>query len=430
MLFVRRFVSRLSWLFGLVVSIGIGLWVAERGLFGLEAQDWVRICKTNFAGCPDATWFFVRFGAHQVTAVFNAAVDALKPHLQSLIALGSSSFAVWKWWRYREAALFRRLKERVEKEVVDLRVGRADLLDIICRPSPGQVATVPLFAEDRLRTVFFKRHWRWVLSSNDPVTTTDRRLDRALTEIEKQLTWTKMRETYYREQRATVHLIKGAIASARSEKAKSAHNWWRLNHDALAHFRSVLSEPDNENDIEATEYSGHQLRRLAALDNALASYEKMGRLAASIKEKLQRDLVVARAKRYQAEIRRLQKAYGVSNRLLSSALKDLEAHVPLLGRHLLERGQTNELQGCVRLALKFADAAEDSFKAAEVDYQKLVDHYDPQKQSRLGRTLARLRRIFHDDGTDQLFKEAKDGLDRVQAALQEGGQATPVQASG
>jgi len=425
MLLVKRFLRRWSWLFGIFVLLGIGLRAAEHGLLGLEAHDWVRICKTDFASCPDATSWFVRFAVQQVTDVFNKVIDALRPHLHSLIALGSLSFAIWKWWRYREAALFRRLKEFVEKEVVNLRTGRTDLLDIICRPSPGQVvAAVPLFSEPRLQTVFFKRHWGWVLSSKDPVTRTERRLDRALEKIDKQLAWTKMRETHFREQRATAHLIKGAIASARSERATSAQNWWRLNRDALAQFRSVLSEPDNENDIEAIEYSGHQYWRLAVLDKALDSFEKMGKLAATIKAdklegQLKRDLALARAKRYQAEIRRLQRAYGVSNRLLSSALKDLEAHVPLLGRHLLEQGYTNELQGHVRLALNFADAAKDSFKAADADYQKLVDHYDPQKQSSLARALRRLQRIFHDDGTEQLLKDAEDGLARVQPIIQE-----------
>ncbi len=204
----------------------------------------------------------------------------------------------------------------------------------------------------------------------------------------------------------------------------SAQSWWRLNRDALAQFRSVLSEPGSENDIEATEYSGHQYWRLTALDNALGAFEKMGRLAATMKadtieNQLKRDLSLARAKRYQAEIRRLEQAHGMANRLLSSALKDLEPHAPLLGRHLLEQGQTNELQGHVRLALNFAPAAEGSLKDAEDDYQKLVDHYDPQNQSRLGRALARLRRVFHDDGTKQLFKEAEDGLNRVRVALQE-----------
>ena len=235
-----------------------------------------------------------------------------------------------------------------------------------------------------------------------------------------------MRETYYREQRATAHLIKGAIAAARSEKAKNAQSWWRLNRDALDQFRSVLSEPGNENDIEATEYSGHQSRRLAALENALGSFEKMARLAATMKaetieDKLKRDLVLARAKRYQAEIHILEKTYRVSNRLLSSALNDLAHHVPLVGRPLLEQGQINELQGCARLGLNFSDAAVVSFKAAEADYQKLVDHYDPQRQSKLRRALLRLRHAFHEDGTEQLLKEAEDGLARVQSALRKDG---------
>ena len=52
----------------------------------------------------------VRAMAAFLTDLFNAAIEAIKPHLQSLIALGSLSFAIWKWVRYREGALFRRLR--------------------------------------------------------------------------------------------------------------------------------------------------------------------------------------------------------------------------------------------------------------------------------------------------------------------------------
>jgi hypothetical protein len=157
---------------------------------------------------------FIRATAQYITDIFNGAVEALKPHLSALIALSSFSFAVWKWVRYREAALFRRLKELVAQTVGGLRVGRSDLLDIVCRPAPGQVVTAPLFIEDELRQLLLKRHWQLVLGRSDPLTRTDRRLDRVQKKINKQLEWTEMRETVLREQQVTVHLIKGAIASA------------------------------------------------------------------------------------------------------------------------------------------------------------------------------------------------------------------------
>src|SRR5215467_14134076 len=92
-----------------------------------------------------------------LTYLFNAAIEAIKPHLQSLIALGSLSFAIWKWVRYREGALFRRLRDLVSKTVSGLRVSRTDLLNIVCRPSPGQSASAPLFIEEPLRRILLTR---------------------------------------------------------------------------------------------------------------------------------------------------------------------------------------------------------------------------------------------------------------------------------
>src|SRR5262245_44915150 len=58
-----------------------------------------------------------------LTDLFNSIIEAIKPHLHSLIALGSLSFAIWKWVRYREGALFARLKDRVAITVSGLRAG-------------------------------------------------------------------------------------------------------------------------------------------------------------------------------------------------------------------------------------------------------------------------------------------------------------------
>src|SRR5262249_46023278 len=163
--------------------------------------------------------------------------------------VASLSFAIWKWVRYCEAALFDRLKDRVARTVSGLRVGRTDLLEIVCRPTPGQRANAPLFIENDLRRVLLKNSWRRTLRNQVPLTRTDRRLNRVLREIDEQLAWTEMRLAVFREQRATVHLIKGAIASARSERARTAQHWWTRNNEALTHFRDALAVPGNNKDL-------------------------------------------------------------------------------------------------------------------------------------------------------------------------------------
>ena len=83
-----------------------------------------------------------------------------------------------------------------------------------------------------------------------------------------------MRLSLFREQRATVHLIRGAIASARSDRANTAKGWWQTNNEALAHFRDALGVPGNDKDVGALEYKAHQLRKLGHLEGALAAYQE------------------------------------------------------------------------------------------------------------------------------------------------------------
>ncbi len=357
-----------------------------------------------------------------LTDFFNALVDTVKPHLNALIALGSFAFAVWKWVRYRESALFRRFRELVERTVRGLRAGRSDLLEIICRPAPGQSATVPIFAENALRRVFLRRRWRLVLSAADPITSTDRLLDRALRQIDKQIEWCEMREAVFREQRATVHLLKGAIASARSERAKSAQSWWKLNNEALAHFRDALGVKGNEGDVEAAEYKAHQLRKLGELEAALECYEEMERLADTREPPKLKSIIIARAKRHQAEIIHISQetASRTAADLLEGALAQLAPFAPLVNRNLLEQAEIHELHGCVRLRLLHPNVATTNFLAAQAEYQRLLDDRDPEKQRVLARIWWRLRRLFYDDGTDVMRKTAQTGLTRVQRALQTG----------
>jgi hypothetical protein len=80
---------------------------------------------------------FIRWLAASITDLFNAVIEALKPHLSSLITLGSLSFAIYKWLRYRDSVLFLRLRDLVAKTIRGLRVARSDLLALVCRPAPG-----------------------------------------------------------------------------------------------------------------------------------------------------------------------------------------------------------------------------------------------------------------------------------------------------
>ena len=175
-------------------------------------------CIPESFSCEVQQWLVVASGwvSQVATALvdrFNELVDWIKAQLKELVAIGSFAFAIWKWLRYRDSALFARFRELLEKEERRLRHARSDLAEIITRPAPGQTAVFPLFAEEPLRQVFRKRRWSSVLNSDDRETRTDKRLSRALVRIDEQIEWAERQHEFFREQRAAVHLLKGAIAS-------------------------------------------------------------------------------------------------------------------------------------------------------------------------------------------------------------------------
>jgi tetratricopeptide (TPR) repeat protein len=348
--------------------------------------------------------------------------NLLGRHLQSLITLASFSFGVWKWYRYREAALLRRLREFLEREERGLRHARSNLLEIVCRPAPGQRTTAPLFSVEPLRRVLLKRYWRPTLSIADPITGTDRRLNRALRQIDKQLDWGERQQAFFRQQRASVHLLRGAIASARSERVSDAQVRWQLNNEALTHFRDALGSLGKTSDVDATEYKAHQLRKLGELNLAFDCYEEMERLADAIEAPKRKSIAISRAKRYQAEIIHVSQDAPSQNAadLLEAALEQLAPFAPLVNRDLLEQAEVHELHGCVRLRRGHPHVAKSNFLAAKEEYQRLLDSLDPKKQRLLRRLWQHIRRFFYDDGTGALRKAAQDGLARVARALESG----------
>ena len=198
-----------------VASLG-GLWTGGAGDFACYF-DVVRIKLLEWSPVLHAL-------AALLTDLFNAAIEAIKPHLQSLIALGSLSFAIWKWVRYREGALFRRLKDLIAKTISGLRIGRSDLLGIRVQAVARSECDRSAFHRGATSTGSLAAQLVAHLKQRShheyrPAT------DRALKEIDKQLQWTEMHLALFREQRATVHLIKGAIASARSDRSTTAKGW-------------------------------------------------------------------------------------------------------------------------------------------------------------------------------------------------------------
>jgi hypothetical protein len=384
-------------------------------------------CVSGSISCEVQQWLVIASGwvSQLATALvdrFNELVDWIKAQLKELIAIGSFAFAIWKWLRYRDSALFARFRELLEKEERRLRHARSDLTEIIARPAPGQTAVMPLFAEESLRQVFRKRRWSSVLSSDDRQTRTDKRLTRALERIDEQIEWAERQHEFFREQRATVHLLKGAIASARSKRVQDDVLRKRLDNEALTHFRDALAVPGNEKDVQATEYSGRQLLRLEQYQAALLTFNEMEALANALENGRQKVIHQARAKWLQAEACRLRSppAKARANILMIEAHKRLASIAPLFDRALLDQAQMHEMHGCLRLEMKFPAVAADSLGAAKECYERLLDSLDLKKMRLMRRLWRQFLRFFRDDGSYELRKAARDGLARVDSALKDG----------
>src|SRR5262249_28492263 len=103
-------------------------------------------------------------------------------------------------------------------------------------------------------------------------------------------------------QMASAHMLKGAIAAARASQLRHGPQQIDLDDRALIQFRTVLQVHDYERDVQAKEYEAHQLRKLGHLAEADDAYEQLEALTAWISDERMRNLTLARAKRYRAQI--------------------------------------------------------------------------------------------------------------------------------
>ena len=99
-----------------------------------------------------------QFGEH--TAGIAAVIFALlKEHGEKLIALAGFVFGVWRWWKYREHILHKRLEEYLKESDKRLRNGQDDVLAALYRPGPSRAFLDPLFIPSELRSVLRERDW-------------------------------------------------------------------------------------------------------------------------------------------------------------------------------------------------------------------------------------------------------------------------------
>lgn len=246
-----------------------------------------------------ASWLVELVGrvGTNASGVVGALSEFAKDYGQSIIGLFGVTFGFWRWWRYREHILHKRLSEYLRENDIRLAEGTAQLVEAIRRPAPGQQLRDPLFIDDDLRTVLREGNWDNAHFALNVEASADSLLKKAIDSIERRLVTAHEMTASLHHQLCSAHSIRGAIAASRADRTQSAEFHTR----ALNFFRSALSVPGSERHFVLNELEAHQQRKLK-LPTARQAYEDLSGLAKGLEDPRERDLMTARAKRYLAEI--------------------------------------------------------------------------------------------------------------------------------
>lgn len=351
---------------------------------------------------------------------FKIVGQILEKHGQAIVGLLGISFGVYKWWRYREHILHKRLKEYLEESDKRLREGEHYVLDALRRPGPAYPITVPLFANTSLRSVLRERNWDRTTLAFNVETSCDGQLMDAIQSIQRKIETAENQIKSLKQQYATAHILRGAIAASVAERAPDKAT--ERNNLALTSFRTALQMKGHQADIVAKELEAHQLRKMGYLYEAIAAYEELEELAQGLEGEREQNVLLARAKRYRAEALQASVTFtdedgklcfeksGVANSLLSwripaSALALREAYKPFAGWDLLEQGETAFVAAFISHICEFRKLEGEHLDEAETAYSGLLASLPRKRTWRKPRSW-------------RLKAEAKKGLERVARARQ------------
>lgn len=341
----------------------------------------------------------------------------LKEHGDKLIAAAVFVFGLWKWWRYRERILHKRLKEYLQESDRLLAHGLTDVLTALQRPGPSKPPKLPLFASTQLRSVLRERHWHNAPVAAAVASSAQWQLSSAIEKIERKLKSGEDMMSSLRKELATAHIMKGAIASSGTQRSVTGVNEPKLL--ALNAFRSALQVPGHEQSEIAKELEAHQLRQLGHFSQALAAYREVEALAPRFDDYRTQRLVIARAKRYQAEMQQVlaSRMAASDNRVFDSslgayrligenspgsALQIRANFAPYQGWDLLEQGDLHYLTAFIAHNANFPGVREVQLNQAETAYRSVL--------------TAPIHRFRSSKGLSRLRARAKIGDDLVQRA--------------
>ncbi len=144
-----------------------------------ELANWV---SNNDLIGPWLVEVISRFGDH-ATGIAGVLAQFVRDYGQSIVGLVGVSFGFWRWWRYREHILHKRLSEYLRENDTRLAAGTAELVEIIQRPAPGQHFKDPLFIDADLRAVLRERNWDKATFALSVASSSDWQLSNAIERI-------------------------------------------------------------------------------------------------------------------------------------------------------------------------------------------------------------------------------------------------------
>ncbi|MEI9900910.1 MAG: hypothetical protein WDN31_13105 [Hyphomicrobium sp.] len=166
------------------------------------------------------------------------------------------TFGFWRWWRYREHILHKRLAEYLHESDTRLSTGTADLIELIQRPAPGQQFKDPLFIDADLRVVLRERNWDKPAYALGVAASSDVQLGKAIDAINRRRTTAQATVASLNRQLFSAHSIRGAIAACQRRGTDS-----KALYDALSNFKAALEVPGHRSEVTVRELEAHQTRK-------------------------------------------------------------------------------------------------------------------------------------------------------------------------
>lgn len=354
----------------------------------------------------------------KASGIIGAIAIFVEHNAQAIFGAGGLAFGIWRWWRYREQILHRRLAEYVRESDARLIDGQKYVLKALRRPGPCQPFEAPLFAPMQLRSVLREHNWDRSPVAMNVETSAETQLVRAVEKIRRQMETSRDEMKSLRQQFVTAQILLGAVSSSLARKSPArAHERNTL---ALESFRAALETEGHKHDRVAKELHAHQLRTSGHLNEALQAYCELEAIAGDLEDKEERVKLIARCKRFRAETLQMINATTdeagkvtfapcnpayllVSKTIVGSALSIMEELKPFSDWDLIEEGETSYLTAFISKNLNFPIVARQHLDRAEKAYETVL-------------AISLPRRTWGWDKNRRLKFAARQGRDRVRDA--------------